>query len=258
MQIQPQKNFTIVRQIADSTDATTFYVRAVIRNAYTDTIIDTVDLTDKGSQRFKYDWTVPADPSGEGFYISIITDVYSDSGYTTKSPIFETEEDTYLVYDRIKGTAGGKGGAGVDYFRIREIIKEELTLLEEKEAEKEKEEPMEDKSEHHNKVEELLNEIKAKKHTCDCPKVDLKPVLKAIKEIDIPDIKPIVDATKVDLNPILNKIKGAEENTQISRKETKLLLKQLEYRLNEKLRQLRENEELDEDEEDEDLTELAK
>ncbi len=83
--LQPQKSFTVVRQIANHLDSATYYVRAVIRNAYTDELIETLDLTSRGSQRFSKNWQVPADPSGEGFYISIVTSVYTDSGYTTKS-----------------------------------------------------------------------------------------------------------------------------------------------------------------------------
>ena len=78
--LQPQASFTLVRQIANHTDSSTYYVRAVIRNAYTDELISTLDLTDRGSQRFSKNWQVPADPSGEGFYLSIVTSVYTDSG----------------------------------------------------------------------------------------------------------------------------------------------------------------------------------
>src|SRR5688572_8979423 len=110
MTLQPQAYFTVVRQIANHTDTNTYYVRAVVRNAYTDEIIATLDLTDKTGQRFKKDWHVPGDPSGQGFYISIVTSVYSDNGYTTKSDSYGDEENTYLVQERVLPLMRGGGG----------------------------------------------------------------------------------------------------------------------------------------------------
>lgn len=108
MILRPQTTFTIVRQIEDHTDPATYYVRAVIRNAYSDTIIATVNLNDKGSQRFTYNWTVPNDP-GNGLWVSIITSVYTDSGYTTKSPSYGDHANTYLV-ERLRISGGGGTG----------------------------------------------------------------------------------------------------------------------------------------------------
>lgn len=123
--LQPQNTFTIVRQIPNHLDTDTLYVRAVIRDAYTDAIIDTVNLSDKGGQRFKYDWRVPADSSGQGFYISIVTSVYTDSGYASKSPNYGDDENTYLVQDRVLVRMGG-GSDGADTFDVRRIVHEEL------------------------------------------------------------------------------------------------------------------------------------
>lgn len=122
--LQPQNYFTIVRQIPNWMDNGTNYVQAVIRNALTDVIIATVQLTDKGSQRFKFDWQVPADPSGQGFYISIVTSVYTDPGYTTKNANYGDDESTYLVQERVR--LNGLGGSGIDVFDVRRVITEEL------------------------------------------------------------------------------------------------------------------------------------
>jgi|GEM_PF-1854331 len=123
MQLQPQASFTVVRQIENHLDTDTNYVQAVIRNAYTDAVIDTLQLTNKGSQRFSKNWQVPADPSGQGFYISIVTSVYTDSGYTTKNANYGDQESTYLVQERV--LLGG-GGGGVDGYTVRRIVAEEL------------------------------------------------------------------------------------------------------------------------------------
>lgn len=259
--LQPQKNFTIVRQVADSTDATVYYVQAVVRNAYTDAIITTLNLEDKGSQRFKKDWQVPADPSGEGFYISIITDVYSDSGYTTKNPLFETEEDTYLVYDRI--VKGQGGGGGLDAFTVRKIVREEIEKIEKAEipevvdlspvlkAIKDIKIPTQEKVD----LSPVLKAIKDKPVTV----VDLSPILEKLNEpeekVEAVDLSPVIekiDATKVDLSPILKKIESIDAHTILERNETKLMFKELEYRLNQKL------EDIPKKEKEIDLTEIKK
>lgn len=124
MIIRPQRNFTIVRQIANHTDTATYYVQAVIRDAYTDDIIDTLQLTDKGGQRFTKNWQVVADPLGLGREISIVTSVYSDSGYTTKSENYGDEENTYLIEENRALVRGG--GGGIDSRTVKRIFKEEI------------------------------------------------------------------------------------------------------------------------------------
>jgi hypothetical protein len=125
--IQPQSAFPIVRQIANHLDSTTYYVRAVIRNA-SGTIIDTVDLASQGGQRYQTSWRASADTSGQGMYISIVTSVYTDSGFTSKSPDYGDEENTYLVFDRVLPAMRG-GGAGLDARTVRRIVAEELEKL---------------------------------------------------------------------------------------------------------------------------------
>lgn len=138
--LQPQSSFPIVRQIANHLDTDTLYVRAVVRNADGD-IIETVDLEDKGEQRFQRRYRVPVDSSGQGAYISIITSVYSDAGYTTKSPNYGDEENTYLVFDRVMPAMRGGGGATVDMKAIRRIVSEELDKVKPEPVEVEVEEP---------------------------------------------------------------------------------------------------------------------
>src|SRR5574337_612585 len=100
MQLEPREYFTIARGLEDYTDSTTYYVRAVIRNARTDALIDTVNLTDNGNRRFTKAWQVPADPSGLGFYIIVTTTVYTDSGYTTKAENYLERFEEHLVQNR--------------------------------------------------------------------------------------------------------------------------------------------------------------
>jgi hypothetical protein len=141
IQIQPQQVFAIVRQLPDPSDTATYYVRAEIRNAQTDAIINIgantyLNLTDKGSRRFIATFQAPADISGRGLLISIRTTVYTDSGYTTQSTTYNEEIETYLVMERfnprdmlkIMGPAFGDGGGpDINYKKIREIFTEELS-----------------------------------------------------------------------------------------------------------------------------------
>lgn len=125
--LQPQVSFPIVRQIANHLDETTYYVQAVVRGA-SGAVIDTVNLASQGSQRYQTSWQVPADPSGQGRYISIVTSVYTDSGYTTKSQSYGDEETTYLIFDRVMPAM--RGGGGLDSRTTRRIISEEIAKIE--------------------------------------------------------------------------------------------------------------------------------
>lgn len=197
-------NFTVVRQIANHLDTDTNYVRAVIRNAYTDVILDTLDLTDKGGQRFSKNWRVPSDPSGEGFYISIVTSVYTDSGYTTKNANYGDEENTYLVADRERNFGGGMSGGGVDSRTIRRIISEELEKL----PKPEKVEIPEMEKMPEMRWEECLSAIKELKTALKPEKpekVDFQPLNDALQSIlSAVNEKEVTPAT--DISPILEKL----------------------------------------------------
>lgn len=180
MQLSPREFFTIARGLEDHTDNTVFYVRAVVRNARTDASIETINLTNQGdNHRYSYPWQVPADTSGQGFYILVTTSVYTDSAYTTKSTLYGDKYDTYLVMDRLNANLHGGGGGDINYPKIKKMIDEAVGKMPKPEKAKE----------------------------ISIPKVDLQPiisgldsVLSAIRSIRIPEQKP------VDLNPIMAKL----------------------------------------------------
>ncbi|MES2224994.1 MAG: hypothetical protein V4478_03330 [Patescibacteria group bacterium] len=133
IQIQPQQNFAIVRQLPDPSDVATYYVRCEIRNAQTDAIIPVrnlayLNMTDKGSRRFIGIFQAPADVHGQGLLISVKTTVYTDSGYTTKSDTYNEEMETYLVLERfnpnevIRQMGPALGGEDIDYKKIEKMI----------------------------------------------------------------------------------------------------------------------------------------
>lgn len=125
MELQPGKNFTIVRQLGMPGDVATYYVQAVVKNSSSGAVITTVNLTDNGSQRFTGSFQVPADTSGQGTNIDITTTVYTDSGYTTQSNIYTIDNAAYLIFDRLlprSVAVGGFGGDSTDYQRIQKMI----------------------------------------------------------------------------------------------------------------------------------------
>jgi hypothetical protein len=196
MQLHPREQFTITRQLNDPAIVTTFYVRAVIRNAKTDTVIDTVNLTDKTGQRFTKQWLVPADPSGQGFWISIVTSVYTNSGYTTKSTDYGDESCSYLVQERYVFNPNYPIGPDIDYKRIKKMINDavskiEIPVYEEKEA----------------RVIEVVKEVAVSPEV----NVDMGPILTAIKNIKLPKetvrVVEMVKEINLDLDPVLKSIK---------------------------------------------------
>lgn len=218
MQLIPGRTFTVVRQIGNHTDTGTYYVRAVIRNAYSDAILDTLDLTDKGGQRFKKDWLVPSEPSGLGAFISIVTSVYTDSGYTTKSDNYADEENTYL-WAVMNFNSGGGFSEKFDYRRVADIVDKAIATIPPpppfpeiptpKEYEMRWDEvfsrldtieskvaalPTEnnDDAPIMAKLEELVGAVEAKDVT---PETDLSPVISAVKDVE----KKLVSAAN-DIN----------------------------------------------------------
>jgi len=219
MILRPQKNFTLVRQIANHTDTATYYVRAVIRDAYTDEILDTLNLDDKGGQRFSKNWRVVADPSGLGREISIVTSVYTDSGYTTKSENYGDEENSHLIED--KEVNGRSGGGGIDARTLRRIIKEEIELA--------RPEPIEipefpEPKEYEMRWDDILKAIS------ELPKpqseTNINPILDGLKNLaNLIEQKEVTPPT--DLSPVLDHLKDSDDNQELNKDEVVTMLNTL-------------------------------
>jgi hypothetical protein len=128
-QINPTEKFTVVRQLDDPYDAGVYYVKAIIRDAVTDALLATLELEDKGNQRFTDIWEAVSDISGLGRWISIETTVYTDAGYTVKSERYGIDTREHLVQQRYNPSISGHGGGGadIDYKKISRLIEEGLT-----------------------------------------------------------------------------------------------------------------------------------
>lgn len=212
MILQPQNSFTITRQIENFLDTDTNYVQAVIRNGYTDAIIATVPLVSRGGQRFSANWQVPADPQGQGFYISVVTSVFTDAGYTTKNQNYGDQENTYLVQDRL--TNMRQGGAGFDPYLLRKMIKEELANIPPPEPVKM---PKMRFGEVLTAIREAVDTIKGDEvETPEPPeKVDLQPVLDAIQRLETSVAEKEV-TPETDLSPILTQLSQDNEKGELT------------------------------------------
>lgn len=212
MQLNPREAFTIVRQIEDHTDSTTYYVRAVVRNAKTDALLATVDLVDQGNRRFSNQYLVPVDVSGQGFWISILTSVYTDSGYTTKSPNYGDKMETYLVQDRFNANLGGVGGGpDIDYKKIKKLITDAMSEMQP----------------HEPKVVTITKEVVKEVRVPEVKIVetqtvqDLSPILKAIKQVGQKvDDKEIPEPPEFDPQPILDTLGAMKEQITEATKAT--------------------------------------
>ena len=211
--LQPQQDFPIVRQIANHLDATTYYVEAVVRDA-DGVLLDRVQLVSQGDQRYQKRYRVPVDRNGFGSYISIVTSVYTDSGYTTKSSNYGDEENTYLVFDRLLNRGGG-GYSGPDASDIRRIFREEFEKQKEAEddtEEAEAPEPIEipDYTAELKKLSVSLSEILVSVKKIPTKEVDIYPVLEGIQNLAVAiDEKEVTPET--ELEPILDGIREVSD-----------------------------------------------
>lgn len=130
--LNPSETYTINRILRDHTDSTTYYVRAVVYDASTRATLSTINLTDNGNRWFSGSYKVPHDNIyRDGKRILIVTSVYTDSGYTTKSENHGDEPEEFLVEQRWNPTSylGGNSEAKFDPEEIKRAMKEALKDL---------------------------------------------------------------------------------------------------------------------------------
>lgn len=210
-QISPAETFPICRQITNHLETDTLYVRSVIKDAINDTVLATVDLVDKGSYYFRYNWKVVWDNTmARGRYITIVTSVYSDSGYTTKSENYGDEITTYLIaerWDAAKMQSMGGGGSynGITAKDVRKVITEEIKKIEFPKQEKLKEIKFPKQIEYIRNFDELyeeLQDIKARVGALPAQNSDLSPLMGKLdtlsKELKTKPVTPITNLTKVE------------------------------------------------------------
>lgn len=120
MQVNPNETIHLAYNIADPTDTTTYFPKAVMRDSATSATLGSVNLAQDANNHRRYTGNIQA-PSmtGNGRYIDIILTVYTDSGHTTVSPVYEEILWNYIVAYRWNQALGGAGSgdpfAGSDF-----------------------------------------------------------------------------------------------------------------------------------------------
>lgn len=215
-QLSPNESFLINRNLVDSASASVNYVRAVIRDV-NEAILDTINLTDRGDQRFSETWKVPSDNAfSTGKYITITTRVYTDSGYTTLSTVDGASSETYLIQARwspLFGASGGGsnmgsvgGGKDIDYEKIKKITEEVLRATKPEEV-KFPEIPKIDTERLKNELLRGVSEIVGGIPTPEKPdKVDLSSLDSGIKKIS-KEINARPKFEKTDLSGLASLVK---------------------------------------------------
>jgi len=235
MLLNPQKSFTVVRQIANHIDTGTYYVRAVIRYAYTDVLITNLDLDLKGDQRYSKNWQVVADPSGQGTYISIVTSVYTDAGHTTKSENYGDEENTYRVFDDMSPAM--KGGGGLDMRTTRRIMEESLEKMKFPEQEKISIPKQKEYDDKFNELTRGLSDIKTLVASIPTENVNLSPLMTRLNELS-QEVKTKPVTKETDLNPVLDSIREAQDERDVNRSEMTGLIDILKQELTDTMKQM--------------------
>ena len=208
MQLHPTEQFTISRQLADPDDTDTNYVQATVRNAKTDELLKRVNLTLKGSQRFTGLYEVPADVSGQGFWITITTLVYSDSGYTVRNMNYNAEQNTYLVQDRANKGSGGGHGDDIDYRKLAKVIDDAVK------NNKQQPQSLDPVLNMLAGIGEALVRLESKEVKME--KTNLDPVFNAISSLERAIVALGGKFTKVELTPLENAISNLTEAIRIA------------------------------------------
>ena len=203
-QLSPNESFVINRILKDHTDTDTHYVQAVVYDSTTRAVLSTLNLTDNGNRWFSKAFKVPyGDAFSIGRHILIITSVYDDAAYTTKSPNYAEESEEHLIQQRWSPTLSGAGSGGIDYREIAKVLAEVLNKQPSVELPVQKEFP----------IKELLSGVEKMVKQIPLPKEPNKP-----KEIDFSSlesglekvVKKIesIPTPKLDLSPVIGELKN--------------------------------------------------
>jgi len=214
--LRPQEEFVIVRQLDDHTDATTYYVRAVIRDAKTDELLVTLPLNDKGDRRFSKKWYTVADPTGLGRYISVLTEVFTDAGFTTKSSKYGDEMETYRVQEE-RNRGGGSYSVNIDYKKIEKMLDDKVKAIKMPEVKIPANQKVNLDS-LNAKLDQLSKAIKGIKMPAmpEQEPIDLQPVIQSIEAVRmevVEGIRAIPGRDEDDILPLARAIEAMEVDT---------------------------------------------
>lgn len=189
MQIEPQSTIPLVYLITDPLDTALYYIQAVIRDSSTGSILATKNLSRVGSTgRYTSSVQAPQDTLGQGRHIDVTISVYTDSGYSSYSDMYQIKIDKYMVKKATTNFFGGAGGVDVNYDKIRSIVDETVS--------------------------KRLGDVKSKKTSLKGVYEVLGDIQDAIEVLTKKEIK-FPEQKEVDLSGVMNAVKAAQ--TQITK-----------------------------------------
>lgn len=145
LQLNPAETYVVNRILKDWADNTTYYVQAKVYDADTRAVLATLNLTDNGSRWYSKSYKVPYDDMRrDGRRLIVITSVFTDSGYTTRSNNHYDEVEEILVQQRFNAATvfGAGGGSDINKDELIKALKEAIAEALVKEDAGEAPEPM--------------------------------------------------------------------------------------------------------------------
>jgi hypothetical protein len=124
-QLQPNVSYPLVYQI-NPLDTNAYYIQAVIVLSNKNTVWQTVKLTNSGNNRYIGKYTTPTDGS-MGTPIDITYYVYTDSGYSQLSNMYDTKNVEHIVATLFSPSIGFSAGSdGMNADDIDKIVRAAL------------------------------------------------------------------------------------------------------------------------------------
>ena len=211
MTLTPNEQFLIARQLEDSADTATYYLRAIIKDI-DGTTIDTVNLTDGGNQYFYKKWLVVSSNTINGKYIAINIFVYTDASYTTLSTLYGVRSDTYLIFQRLNANQSFGGGGVIDYREVGKMVAEEIKKIE---FPKQPKQELPKVTDFTPIIKEITKTINDRIDKIPIPekleKIDLSPLDSGIKRV-ITEITSRPKFEKTNLEPFIPEMKKLHES----------------------------------------------
>lgn len=111
MQVNPNEKIQLAALVGDTTDATVYYVQAVMRDTMANTVLGTVNLTrdSVNGRRFYGFIQAPSNNTPTGRFIDITITFYTNAGYTVKAANLPETINTYIVAQRWNYALDGDG-----------------------------------------------------------------------------------------------------------------------------------------------------
>lgn len=131
-QVNPAEQIPLLVLIEDTTDTATYYPQAVLKDTKNGTIYQTLNLTQDSSNTRRYTGTLtmPTFAGPQPLYLDCVTDLYTDSGRTTKSATYPERAIVFAISRRwsweLAGGAGGGGFGNFDWKRLEKMLNARL------------------------------------------------------------------------------------------------------------------------------------